>query len=187
MESVQLSIKMNKNGMSSIVATVLIILITISAAAFFASFVVPFIREKIYSSTECLDYNDYYKFEDSSGYVCRNSTGAHGFMISSKSDEGLKGEVLGFEIYLTANGSAVSERFMNGSASTVGKRMLNQTKTNITIPRDGNSYTYVYTDSSKNYTKAKISAVIKGSGGNAKTCDYSDFVEFIPCSVALNV
>jgi flagellin-like protein len=67
----QFRFKMNKNkrGLSPVIATVLTIMLTVAAVAALSAFVVPFVRNSLQKSSECMDYGSYYTFEES-GYNC---------------------------------------------------------------------------------------------------------------------
>jgi flagellin-like protein len=58
---------MNRNGLSAIVATIMIILLTVSAAGIIMGFVVPFVRDGLQESTECVAFQEYYKFNEDVG------------------------------------------------------------------------------------------------------------------------
>src|SRR3989344_8779748 len=55
---------LGKRGLSSIVATVLILLITVAAFGIVAGFIVPFVRDNLGESTQCFGFDNYYKFEE---------------------------------------------------------------------------------------------------------------------------
>ena len=55
----------NNKGMSGIVATVLLIMLTIVLGAFLAKFVIPFVKNNLSKSSECLDYRDHFSFQES--------------------------------------------------------------------------------------------------------------------------
>ena len=50
-----------KRGLSEIIATIAIVLLTVGAITLVVAFVVPFVRDNLNSSTECLDYKEYYE------------------------------------------------------------------------------------------------------------------------------
>lgn len=62
--------KSNKSGQGEVVATVLLILLTISAAVMIIGFVIPFIREKLDKS--CFDYNGMIEIKNNEKYTCYN-------------------------------------------------------------------------------------------------------------------
>jgi flagellin-like protein len=70
-----------KRGVSDVVATILVVLITVAAAGLLISFVLPFIQKSLNTGTECLKYKDYLKFAPDLKYTCYDATGLHGFSI----------------------------------------------------------------------------------------------------------
>ena len=57
-----------KKALSDVVATVLIILLTVIAGAIIAQFIVPYVKDSLAESSECLDYNNgYFQFEEKIG------------------------------------------------------------------------------------------------------------------------
>ncbi len=71
----------SKKAISGVIATVLVLLITVVAAGILISFILPFVQKNLVSSTECLDYKDYLKFDSSVGYTCYDDAGLHGFSV----------------------------------------------------------------------------------------------------------
>ena len=73
----------NRNGLSEVVSTVLIVLITIAAVAFVANLAIPFVRNNLQSSTECLSSQGYFTFDDTQGYDCYDQNGLYGFSVQA--------------------------------------------------------------------------------------------------------
>ena len=74
---------MKRKGLSEVVSTVLMVLITIAAVAFVANLAIPFVKNNLQHSTECLSARDYFKFDDSLGYNCYDQTGLYGFSVQA--------------------------------------------------------------------------------------------------------
>ena len=72
-----------RKGLSEVVSTVLVVLITIVAVAFVANLAIPFVKNNLQSSTECLSARDYFKFDDSLGYTCYDQNGLYGFSVQA--------------------------------------------------------------------------------------------------------
>lgn len=68
-------IKKNKKGISAVVATVLIILITIAAVGIIWTAVIPMIRNQISGGTVCLDADVAVELGNNPSYTFKNSTG----------------------------------------------------------------------------------------------------------------
>ena len=54
----------NKKGLAPVVATLLIVLLTIVSVTILAAFIIPFVRDNLAESTSCLDYRDHFKFQE---------------------------------------------------------------------------------------------------------------------------
>ena len=74
---------MKRKGLSEIVSTVLIVLITIAAVAFVANLAIPFVRNNLQSSTECIASRGFFKFDDAQGYDCYDQNGLYGFSVQA--------------------------------------------------------------------------------------------------------
>jgi len=91
----------NKRGISPIIATVLTIMITIAAVAIIAGFVVPFVKNSLQKSTECLPYKEYYLFDESFGYNCKdNANNLYAFSIKASFDKALSEKIEGIRLVL---------------------------------------------------------------------------------------
>src|SRR3989338_10500321 len=85
-----------KRGLSPVIATVLLIMITISAAAILTPVILNFVKKNT-EKTECVPYTDYFKFEESVGgkrYNCYID-GLYGFTIRAVPDENFEGQTEG--------------------------------------------------------------------------------------------
>lgn len=65
----------NKKGISAIVATVMIILITVAAVGIVWAAIIPMIRNQLEAGTICLDAISQVQVSDATGYTCRDATG----------------------------------------------------------------------------------------------------------------
>jgi len=170
-----------KRAVSSVVATILLILLTVMAAAILASFVIPFVKEQLSRSSECLKVQDRFYFNIMEGLNCYNST----YPLPEKElllSVGAKGEknpdnVIGFDITLkdTGVGNVVSVR-NNGNLPNMN--MFDGTHT-LFIPRTGEFLSYRYTSSgSEMYTGAEIRTLLL----SGKTCEMkSDEIKLGVC------
>jgi hypothetical protein len=99
-------------------------LLTIVAVAVIAGFIVPFVKNNLYQSTECLNYRSYFEFREifeSGGnnyrYNCYQN-GMNGFSIENKGSENNDGAILGFEIVFIRNdGTSKKIEISDGTSS----------------------------------------------------------------------
>ncbi len=170
-----------KRGISPIVATVLLVLLTMTAALIIAGILIPFTKKNLNESTSCVAYSNYFKFDESfdTNYNCYNATSKlHGFSVRA-SNENLSSQIIGFEVLFLKGG--ISEKASARDGDDVGTatgqiRMLEPSISNITIPKEGGVKTYVYqgTDS---FTDVEIYPVLK----TGKSCDKSDRIKLLSC------
>lgn len=161
---------MEKRGLSPVIATVLLIVITVSVAAVILSFVLPFANDKLSGSKACLDALSSVEFANSK-FNCFDSTSSEtGFSIKL-SKEG----VTAFRVALIdSNDNSDSFDISEGIISTE-IRMVGQTYSSaLEFPNAGGQRTYV---SSNTYVKAEISPVLE----DGQVCDVADRITFSLC------
>ena len=177
-----------KKGMSSIVATSLVITITILAGAILGSFIVPFVQKNLERSTECNDFENYFSLEtELLGPICYQTVSNNNYIvIGAKNDKTLELGVNGLNLLLiqvsnpgNPAGKAVSINVKQGGASDQKLQLLgagNQLSAALP-PKSGEILTYVYNDGQK-YDRVDIAAIV----GNGKVCERrSDRVKIAPC------
>jgi hypothetical protein len=169
-----------KRGMSDVVSTTLLVLITIAAAAVLTSFIMPFVKNGLESSSECLPYKNTFKFESSFGYNCFDSANLSGMSVRGNLPENEAEMPLQFNVvFRSDNGETKRVDFVNGSStsSAIGRvALLDRTKTQLIIPSVGEVQTYVFNGDIR-YTEIEIYPVTK----NGKICDKSDAIELPLC------
>lgn len=177
----------NKKGMSEIISTVLIILMTIAAAVLIYSFVVPLVRDNLQRGSECLDYQDYFTFvqEQTIGNndYNMNCQGGNSYVFVVKAKGNMDSEkISGFLVsFAEKNGLTKTVQVKDGGA--IGKiRMLDGSVAKISIPKSGDSYTYVY-DSNESLDSVEIYPIIS-SGRVCETAN--DKVDFVRCISDIN-
>ena len=169
----------NKKGVSTVVATILIILLSVVAVVVVAGFVVPFVKNNLEESTECVDYSDYFYFEEEFGLNCyavqengEEIDRTYYFSVGSKGDKKeLEDGVKGFRVSLIRQGNAKSIYIENGVEVTGEIKMKDGTG-RFELPRIGEVRTYIYMTRDENdlFSSLEIYPVLK----NDKTCDRSD-------------
>lgn len=161
--------RMNSKAISPIIATVMIILLTISAGAIVMRIVVPFVKDNLQDSTECLPYQDYFKFQNIEGSNCidinraKISVKAKSLEVNlnSQNNNGLNASVEGFELIFYGEGLLKSVNF-NDPAK---------------IPTPGSIKTYQVDEITGQFTKVEVLPKLK----SGKLCPLSDSMELKKC------
>jgi len=128
----------NKNGISAIVATVLIILITVAAVTIIWAAIIPMISNQLESGTICLDAVSQVQLLDS-GYTCKvvNATST-GYNISLQVKHGAKAFVLaGLQVLISEGGSTTPYELttnLPGSNEEKVLEILNYANTTVAGP-----------------------------------------------------
>jgi hypothetical protein len=181
---------MNKKGLSTVVASLILILLTISIALLLAQVIIPFVRDNLAKSTNCLDYQDYFVFEESFQYNsttynfnCIDSVGTdnlHGLAVKALKNNS---NVKGFKIVFTKDESVSIDVIEgNPSSSDSGQIRTIEKSPIIRIPGLGEIRTFVY-NSPLAFNKAEIYPILS----TGKTCDKNDEIKFINCSSNINL
>jgi len=166
-----------KRGISNIIATVSLILLTIVAITILMTFVVPFVRDNLNKSTECIDYSDYFRFTDKFGYNCYKSEGeriVYKLSIGAKNTEKeVEEKVEGFNLVFYKEGKSSVKQVINNTAPDSEFYVLNHENENIKIPLPGEIKTFVY-NTTKEYDYVEIYVKLK----SGRVCsDKTDSVE----------
>lgn len=170
--------KIQKRGLSTIVATVLIILITIIAIISIAQFAIPFVRNNLQRSTECTNYQNYYKFDESFSLNCYEQQGSSyvtKLSIRRDNEENLNSNIAGFNVVLINDDSSKPLEFRETSLPS---SVLKLSTSTLNLPKPGESLSYSFNPSSSTiYTKAEVYPVLK----NGRICSISDKINLIKC------
>lgn len=182
-----------KKGVSTVIATVMIIAITIVSVVLLAGFIVPFVRDNLQRGTECVPYQTYFQFEEkfefnksTYKYNCYDSSkGLHGASVRAVQDVNgpLSENLEGFNlIFIENDGTTESIRVRDGenADSTFGGiRMLDKTEAFLEVAKIGQVRTYVYNVSTnKQFKSIEIYPVLK----SGRVCEKTDAIESMPCS-----
>src|SRR3989344_204731 len=149
---------MKKRGVSPVIATVLIILITVVVASLVAVFVIPFVKENLKEGEECFDVLGELSFAATS-YNCNyiNSSAIpqiHRAAFSVRIDGG---EIQGFSVVLGKEGSSNSYKIIGGSTFPNIGMLDSNFSLALEVPEEGGVRTYVAADS---YTSAELYPVL---------------------------
>jgi flagellin-like protein len=172
----------NKRGLSEVVSTVLVVMITISAIAILAGFVVPFVRDSLSKGSECSSYGEFYTFDESFSYNCYNTTnGDNVYFISIKKSADRELENNSDElrvVFKTKTGEQKTATVKNGDASSnLREGILLPGEANLRVPKAGGTLTYVYNGASEIYESVEVYSVLK----SGRICDQKDFINLKEC------
>ena len=84
-----------KRGLSGVVATALLLLITISAVVIVANFIIPFVNKSL-ESTSCFKFRDYFSFEEGDGFNCHNQESIYSMSVKTRTDDKDADKIKGF-------------------------------------------------------------------------------------------
>lgn len=169
-----------KRGLSNVVATIALILITVAAAGVIAGIVVPLLPGWLNEGTECIGYEDYFQFYEEFEFNCyrlidEGTTRYYLIGISLQADtvaddkvENLKGFRLGFVGEGSSKGVDVFQD-TEASSSKEGIRMLNPDE-EIRIPEQGLVETYVYNATGTDYKYVEVYPVLQSD----RQCERTD-------------
>ncbi len=121
----------NKKGISAVVATVLIILITVAAVTIIWAAIIPMVKTQLDRGTICLDAMSQVTLENK-GYTCyENSTGSVKFQVGHGASEiGLTG----LQVLVSTGGNTVSTEVDATSLEPNTELVFNTTFDNSTAP-----------------------------------------------------
>ncbi len=178
----------NKRGLSAVLATVFIILLTVTAVVIVSQFAIPFVRDSL-EGTSCFKYRDYFKFDEEFSFNCYKPGNPKEYKLSLKTnpDNVDTSKVIGFDFRFLEEGTATSV----GTAKSVHIRnkaiqsseiymFHNPNPTaNFNIPLAEGTYstiTYIYKTNTL-YGKVEVYPVLE----EEKLCDPSDSIKLIQC------
>lgn len=178
-------IKMEKRGVSPVVATVLLVMLTLLAVVILGRYLIGFVRTELPKTTECLSYKDYFKFQESfetaqgsmsyNCYIKTDNNYKYGASIKATSmSEDLAKGIKGFKlVFAKEGGDSVVVDISNDTIPSInGIKELN--KDSLRIPSRGNAYTYVYNAGSGNlYNSVEVHPVLV----SGSICPASDTID----------
>ena len=156
---------MNKKGISAVVATVLIILITVAAVTIIWAAVIPMISNKLESGTVCLDAVSQIQLLDE-GYTCKASDGAN---ISIQIRHGAKPfDLADVQVLVSASGDTAMFEITNSTTT------LDPNVTTILLPGVNEEKVYIINTASITETIDKVQiAPVVAVGNTEEICDVS--------------
>ncbi len=142
--------KQNKKGVSDVVASVLMIMLVIVAIGIIYSFVVPFVKNSLQKSTECLSYKESYLFDESFPFNCYSSIeSTYKFSVKANLDDSLAENVGGLKLVLVdQNGLTKILEIKDGGVSSKSENgiwVMGDETNNLRVPKRGGTITYGFT------------------------------------------
>lgn len=155
----------NKRGVSPVIATVLLVLITFMAVGLIWAFILPMIKEGLEGGASCFELRDYAEIVDSAVYSCYTSANTSLMIKRGMEDYTIKG----FAVSIFTEGE--SKRYDLEEGKNYGElvKMLDGSSV-IKLPGPGEARTYLF-----NVTNGKNVelAVISEGGEVCKIDSYS--------------
>jgi len=174
---------LKKRGIAPVIATVLLVLLTITAVSILAAFIVPFVRDNLQKSTQCVSYREYFSFEGSFGYNCFDNQGRNAVSVKSNTASGMVSEkVDGFDLVFIGGGEGKKVSIRNGQSACEGStRFLGMPacpdSAILQVPEPGEIMTFIYQAGNKTYSDVEIYPVLK----TGTICEKTDSIKIIPC------
>ena len=169
----------NKRGISGVVATVLIVLITIAAVAVIAGFVIPFTKDSLKKSTECIALRDALKFDDSFGYNCYKD-GSNALSIRASNDDVIN-EISSIALVFSSEDNSEKIEIISNGKEIInenGKLTMLDSSKDIKLIGKGEIATYVYQSAdSELFNKVEVYPIL----ASGRICDMSDSIELKVC------
>lgn len=187
--------KTNKKGISAIVATVLIILITVAAVTIIWAAIIPMINDTLKSSTECIDASaalrvitDYSCYNAEAGSCSDGVSGTQAECIAKDCDEATNGTQ---PCVWTGYGAAsIQVQRGTGDFELVGLDLIlgyegttNTTRITTNLPTANGAKVYTVLNTTMGLAEireASVAAVVK-TGNSQTTCEVSGSVTLPDC------
>lgn len=165
-----------KRGVSPIIATVLLVILTLVAVGILAAFVIPFVNDSFKNSKECFDVLDKVKFDGDSLYNCYayndtgRTVGRTGFSVRMDTDQ-----ALAFKVTFTASGRGDTKTVENGTALDTIRMLDKDFNTALEVPFKGGVRTYVANGA---YERIELAPVLK----SGDVCDTRASITVAECA-----
>ncbi len=169
-----------KRGVSAVVATVMLITITVVAAGIIIAFVVPFVKDELKESKACLDFREGVEFGESKFNCYMQEAGGNnyrtGFSVKIN-----KAGVKGFKISLIddADNSVVNDITEGKLIGEIG--MVTNPRTArggaLELPNAGGQKTYFIQESIP-YVRGEIAPILE----SGESCSVADEIKFEICA-----
>ncbi len=178
----------SRKGVSAVVATALLIVLTLTLAVIVAVAAIPFVRNSLQSSTECSPYKNYFTFDSSFKFNCFEASGttAKVSVKAAQIDPLVAKKIKGLQLVFLREGGASSELFsiMDGgigscNAGNAADYEFSCPGTGtLNIPQMGESRSYRYFSKSNIQGYLLVNPILEGG----RICDTSDRIKLFLCS-----
>jgi len=166
----------SKRGLSSVIATISLVLLSVVAVGILAGILVPFINNQLNEGTQCVGLENHFYFEEEFGYNCyRNSDYMYAISVGAQGDD--DSNVGGLILAFKSEGESFSVEINDGDAvgSSEGEvRMLGISESNIEIPKRGEVRTFIY-NGDKAVEAIDVAPILK----SGKSCTPTDSIKML--------
>jgi flagellin-like protein len=176
---------MNKNGLSEVIATVLLILLTVIGVGIIMAFVIPLVQERLKSTGSCFGVFD--KMKINREYTCTGSEIFNEFEEIENNNDALvsieTGKITldGIIVVLTEEGESKSFEIKNNTVlsgvSMYKKQVLSSDKIQIPGENSGRTYRFDLTIIGGSAKSVQVRPIVNG-----QQCDVSDSIVFEQCA-----
>lgn len=165
---------LERRGLSAVIATILLVLMTITAIAILAAILVPFVRNTLNKSTECVSFRDSLKFDEPSDFNCYASN-KNAVSVKLNQDQPI---LPAFKLIFISKGMSEGILINNTSSIATVSMMSDSILTSsLQVPEPGEIRTYVYS-ANQDFEKVGIYPVLN----SGRICEASDSVDLTLCN-----
>lgn len=154
----------NKKGVSTVVASVVIVMLTILVVIFISQFIIPYVKGNLQKSGECLDYQKYFSFDNSLGYNCKKTGTGYVLSVKASGQKELESNVGGLKLAFYGSGKSFGLEVKDGKAGN--NTFFMKASGNFKVPKTGETQSYVY-NVSEIYDKVEVYTLLK----SGRTCE----------------
>lgn len=166
--------KYKKKGISPVIATILLILLSVTAVIIISGLIIPFVKNTTKESKECFDVMDQLTINTESGYTCYYNNGTNN-IANLTIKRGTKETTLsGFIIAVSGGGNSKTFEIISGTVNNV--KMINGSD-NIEIPKKGEERTYSITTDLLKIEYAEVAPIME----DGKMCNPTDKADINLC------
>jgi flagellin-like protein len=127
----------SKRGLSGVVVTALLILITISAIGIIAGFLIPFVRENL-EETNCFEYRDYFEFDESFNLGCFHEKGSNkNYLVTIRPKTGVESDKINGMVLRFINQSIAEKVDVVSGELEGAMKMVDPNIGKLEIPENG--------------------------------------------------
>lgn len=163
-----------KRGVSPVIATVLLLVLTLVSVSILAAFVVPFVNQSLKGSESCLEIFGDLKF-DETGYNCYATNPSSFENRTGLSVQISDNKVVGFKTVMFLLGDSEPYDIKSGSKHENIRALSGDFNQSLGVPSKGGVRTYVFNGT---YDRAYIYPILK----SGKQCDESDDIRLVQCA-----